>query len=1062
MKAVFSKFLLFVLICFCSVLGVKGQSYKQVITDFEGTYTSRDYAKRFEIGQKLKNSFQKDLQKEPMRIAEVDNAFGDYYLWTNNYDSSQACYARAVNRVYGLKTDTCFDYAFYLANMAYVLKEMGYYETSDKYYAVALPKLAYYLGSSSEQYSSYLKHYVDLKVDMGDYVNAHAYNEALLFYYKGMKGENDAMYLACLTNKGRILQGQGKYNEAVYIFANLVEATRINFPNDTLSQTTSLNNLAYCYRLLGNNSAAEQYFIEAYRLQTSCKSIPLDHQASLLNNLGIVYKAKCDYINAEKSFIKSIQLYEKAGKAGTAEITNPCNNLGDMYRINGNYEMADHYLKYAIQVREFTSGKESEAYANALINKVLLFLPSINYQGMEPYCKEAGDIYKKILGPNNLNYANILAILANIKARQGKYNDALAYVDSTLNIMEGIGLTNHEFYLSFLKQKADILFNLKIKDDALKCLEKAMKISESTFGNDNYNTIEAQAYYAMYSELAGKKDIARKYYLKSMSKYEKIVKENMSVMGDEEKETFYSKNSWVFVNFESFVVSSILNNMNFKDDSLVQALVNERLWTKSILLNEANSLQRAIANNKDTSIVNLYSKWIEQKKFLQTLYQMSSDERDSFKVDLAYESAVLTSIEKELMQGSKEFNGIKKDYSLNDIKNKLKKNECAVEIIKTYKTMNDTTFKDLYAAIIISPNFKNPRVIVLDSSEFMDSLFVEKYKFNIHSNKTDRLSYNRFYGKIANELKGIDKIYVSPDGVFQKINLYTLFNPNTNKYLIDELEVHQLTSLNDLNREDNAAANQKSVVLFGYPDYELKGGAAPLVTDKVKTEDLIASRFGFSDLPELPGTKVETENIYSVFKENNWDAKLFLAKQATEDQVKQTVGPTILHIATHGFFLPDLDYSDKKIMGFQTELAKANPLLRSGVIMAGAASKDTIIEQKEDGILTAYEASLLNLQNTELVTLSACETGLGDELINGQGVYGLQRAFLTAGAKSVLMSLWVVDDNATKELMTNFYSEWIKNYSSTNKRSSFRKAQLEVKKRYPSPYYWGAFVMIGK
>ncbi len=92
----------------------------------------------------------------------------------------------------------------------------------------------------------------------------------------------------------------------------------------------------------------------------------------------------------------------------------------------------------------------------------------------------------------------------------------------------------------------------------------------------------------------------------------------------------------------------------------------------------------------------------------------------------------------------------------------------------------------------------------------------------------------------------------------------------------------------------------------------------------------------------------------------------------------------------------------------------------------------------------------------------ALETGLGDELINGQGVYGLQRAFLTAGAKSVLMSLWVVDDNATKELMTNFYGEWIKNYSSSNKRSSFRKAQLEVKKRYPSPYYWGAFVMIGK
>jgi CHAT domain-containing protein len=288
--------------------------------------------------------------------------------------------------------------------------------------------------------------------------------------------------------------------------------------------------------------------------------------------------------------------------------------------------------------------------------------------------------------------------------------------------------------------------------------------------------------------------------------------------------------------------------------------------------------------------------------------------------------------------------------------------------------------------------------------------------------------------------------------------VYTLFNPATNKYLLETLEVEQVTSLNDLQKETGDLVKPGTAVLFGYPDYEWKKEEAK----KLPEENLIVSRFGFSELPELPGTKVETEMISDVLKAKGWDTKLYLAKQATEEKVKETESPTILHIATHGFFLPNLDYSDEKIMGFETETAKQNPLLRSGVIMAGAASKDTLIEKKEDGILTAYEASLLNLQNTELVTLSACETGLGDQLLNGQGVYGLQRAFLTAGTKSVLMSLWVVDDYATQELMTNFYTEWLQNYSPKNKRAAFRKAQLEVKKRYPNPYFWGAFVMVGK
>ncbi len=204
------------------------------------------------------------------------------------------------------------------------------------------------------------------------------------------------------------------------------------------------------------------------------------------------------------------------------------------------------------------------------------------------------------------------------------------------------------------------------------------------------------------------------------------------------------------------------------------------------------------------------------------------------------------------------------------------------------------------------------------------------------------------------------------------------------------------------------------------------------------------------------------KNISELFNTNKKTTRVITSTAATEESFKHLSGhsPTILHLATHGFSLPDAEQKRKdNVNNNENQFTLAdNPLLRSGIIMAGANrvwSGGTPVAGKEDGIVTAYEISNLDLSNTELVVLSACETALGD--IKGtEGVFGLQRAFKLAGVQNMILSLWQVPDRETAELMNLLYTNKLKGMTIYE---AFNKAQDIMRKKY-SPYYWAAFVLI--
>jgi CHAT domain-containing protein len=281
-------------------------------------------------------------------------------------------------------------------------------------------------------------------------------------------------------------------------------------------------------------------------------------------------------------------------------------------------------------------------------------------------------------------------------------------------------------------------------------------------------------------------------------------------------------------------------------------------------------------------------------------------------------------------------------------------------------------------------------------------------------------------------------VFISPDGVFNQINLNTL-KDKSGVYVLNKYDIVIVGNSKDiLGIKGRSAVAKREAFLLGFPDY------------------------GGSNVPALPGTKTELDAVAKLLKTGGYTTKQYMERGASESIMKSVKAPGLLHIATHGYFLADADLNENGAVGISLENAQANPLLRSGLLLAGAAptmsgEASVNLSSNDNGVLTAYEAMNLDLNGTDLIILSACETGLGD-VKAGEGVYGLQRAFLVAGANALIMSLWKVDDAATQMLMTNFYTNWMK---SGNKLKAFKQAQTQLMAKYKEPYYWGAFVMMG-
>jgi CHAT domain-containing protein len=425
-------------------------------------------------------------------------------------------------------------------------------------------------------------------------------------------------------------------------------------------------------------------------------------------------------------------------------------------------------------------------------------------------------------------------------------------------------------------------------------------------------------------------------------------------------------------------------------------------------------------------------------------------------------------LEKSLSQRSAIFakENDRRKLTWKDVRDQLGEHEAAVEIIRFRRYKIDTEGKSKLAKDITVPEFLNygftdevlyaalvvdkstvdhPKLVLLENGQDLENRFLSYYKNAIHYVVKDHVSHQQYWAQIGEQIaEGIDRVFLSPDGVYNKINLNAIRNPESGNYLIDELGIIPITSTRDLTAKPTEEFSRGPLVLMGNPDYLWDGVAPPASGDQNEIAEY---------LDPLPGTDQEVQSIAKLMTFDKWSPELYQGAEAREETLKQLQNPRVLHIATHGYFSKDVLQSSVH-----------NDFLNSGLMLAGASNtlfyrrNQLSFAPQEDGILTAYEAMNLNLDQTELVVLSACETGLGT-VKNGEGVYGLQRAFKVAGAQTIIQSLWRVDDRTTQKLLYYFYEGWLKH---DDKHKAFKDAQIKLREEFLYPYYWAAFVMVGE
>lgn len=968
----------------------KSSFYLDVIENYSALLMSSEkYERAGDFFEDLKSTMSKK-QEYPLFLRDYYNVFVHLKDYVRALESASLL-TRSCDENEDLCASVEIDPKEFVLSSARLSMLLAQYESAKNYYSRA--EIAYEANPSI--YIAILLEEAELyDVLREKYRQMTSLNKSIA-YHRQHELVDSLTFSKSVLQLGKVYTEMGKFDQADQLFKEYIEDLESNSSGDPIHLAVAYQSLGNQRYLVQNFKDADQYLNKSRQLLISSQQTATTEYASVLNSLGALYEGIASYQKAESMYREALS---SIGSATTGLKISLASNLANvLMKTSPKNDSILVLLNQAIEWQEEASGKNHPTYANMVGNRALHYQNKEKFIQAEEDYKVAQKIFEQTVGEEHPQYLSVLSNLGLLYNELKMQDEALSVMLNAKELYEKYYSSGHPGYLLTLNNLANLYTDLERYSEAEELLLNLAEVEVKEINN------------------------------------------SFSYLSESEKKSFVKEKQKLLGNFKGYVVGRSVNEEGSISPEVLEKWYDLELNTKGILLNSTKKVREQIFNSGDEELIKLFSEWTVARKEIADIKSLKNDHSSNNQSVIDSLNQTVNRLEKELSRKSSEFSGsfASTPPSFQQIRSKLKSDEASVEIIRT-----QIDEMGVYTALIGTSSDPFPKIIVIGKSNELEDKTYSGYKNGIKFKIEDARSFESFWRAIHDYLyaKSITKIYYAPDGVYHKLSLATLYNPDSKNYLLEELSITQLTSTKDIisisETIQTGAPEIGSALLAGRPSYKMDG-APNVSTGETRGIQMI------SDVSDLPGTEEEINAIKELLSGGNVPFELLLRADATEGGIKENLNSQLVHIATHGFFLDG-----------NSDEVDFDPMLNSGLLFAGVSDNN---QEGEDGILTAYEIMNLGLSNTDMVVLSACETGLG-EVSSGEGIYGLQRAFFVGGAKTVIMSLWKVDDAATKDLMTAFYKEYLKK---GDKREAFVNAQKKIKKKYKAPIFWGAFVMLG-